>query len=222
MKLRDWPETIPRPQHLREHWPLWRRFIKAEQAAGGPDCQFTLMLEHARRVSMLDYRDLKSARSTVWLLGCYAAHHVAPSAYAVWEEFSAQDVTKDVRRLRIWLKEHWDALPVRREMRSHRMLEKRLQCLVDAAHYALSKRWREGDFDALWDDTQRAIKYFGRYMAIKYLELLRRTVRPDVHSYDTRAAHAWSPRACMALLYPEHRSWLADRDRNDAKTVARV
>lgn len=223
--LQDWPNDIPRPKSLREHWPFWRKFIRAEKDVGGPDCQFTLMLEHARIHNQLVYKNPTHDRDrldTVWLLGCYAAHHVAPSAHAVFEHFTVEEGASKPKRLRRWLEEHWDALPVRREMRSHRMVEKRLTCLQDAARYALSGKWEQGTYDDLWDDTQRSIKYFGRYMAIKYLELLRRTVRPDVKPYDTRARHAWSPRACMALLYPEHRSWLADRNRNDAKTIERV
>lgn len=212
------------PTHLREHWPLWREFIRAEQAVGGPDCQFTLMLEHARLHNDLAYDKPRGDedREVVWLLGCYGAHHVAPSAHAVWDAFRIKEAINNTRTLRAWLREHWDSLPVRREMRSHRMIEKRLTCLQDFARYARSDRWKKGDFDGLWEDSQRQVKYYGRYMAIKFLELLRRTVRPDVHSYDTRAKHAWSPRACMALLFPEHRDWLADRNANDARTVRRV
>lgn len=220
--LRDWPEHIPVPRSRREHWPLWRRFIRAEKDVGGPDCQFTLMLDHARHHPPRRARGVDEDVDTVWLLGCYGAHHVAPSAYAVWERFGPTQALRHPDKLRSWLKRHWDALPVRREMRSHRMLEKRTQCLLDFAKYALSERWQKGDFDFLWDDTQKNVKYYGRYMSIKFLELLRRTVRPDVKSYDIRAQYAWSPRECMALLYPEHRSWLADRHRNDTKTVVRV
>jgi hypothetical protein len=145
-------------------------------------------------------------------------------AFEVWRNFSAYDVHERKQRdaLKRWLKEHWKALPVRREMRSHRMLEKRHQCLLDFAAYALSNRWKKGDFDHTWEDTQKQIKYYGRYMSIKVLELMHRTIRPDMSSYDIRAAHAWSPRAALALLYPKHAEWMADRKRNDPETVNRV
>lgn len=204
---------------MTSHWPLFRKFIRAEKAVGGPDCQFTLMLEHARHWS-----GQLGDRNMVWLIGCYGAHHCAMPAYEVFRTFAREEILRSSgqKRLRRWLKEHWNALPVRREMRSHRMLDKRWTCLIDFARYADSLRWRKGTFDEVWDDSQQQIKYYGRYMAIKVLELLHRTVRPDMPSYDIRARHAWSPRAAMALLYPKQASWLADRSRNDPETVESV
>jgi hypothetical protein len=202
---------------MSSHWPLFRKFIRAEKAVGGPDCQFTLMLEHAKRhAGDLPPHDM------MWLIGCYGAHHCAMPAYEVFNAFRYEDVLDHPRRLRSWLKEHWRALPVRREMRSHRMLDKRWKCLVDFAHYARSNRWKCGTFDEVWDDSQKQVKFYGRYMAIKVLELMYRTVRPDMPSIDIRAQHAWSPRAAMALLYPEHADWIGDRKRNDPETVCRV
>lgn len=203
---------------MNSHWPLFRKFIRAEKAVGGPDCQFTLLIEHAQLHTPSMERD-----EWMWLVGCYGAHHCAMPAYEVYREFPYIDVLRKPKLLRTFLKEHWKALPVRREMRSHRMLEKRWTCLIDFARYTNSGRWKRGMFDDLWIDTQEQIKYYGRYMAIKTLELMRRTgVRPDVHSYDIRAAHAWSPRAAMALLYPQHAEWLGDRTLNDPTTVRSV
>lgn len=204
---------------MPSHWPLFRKFIRAEKAVGGPDCQFTLMLEHARRH---EPERMQDKYDVMWLIGCYGGHHCAMPAFEVWRNFTAQDVIQHPKELKKWLKEHWKALPVRREMRSHRMLEKRHQCLVDFAYYAHSNRWNRGDFDYTWTDTQKQIKYYGRYMSIKVLELMHRTIRPDMPSYDIRAAHAWSPRAALALLYPHHAVWMADRKRNDPQTVNRV
>jgi hypothetical protein len=204
---------------MESHWPLFRKFIRAEKAVGGPDCQFTLMLEHARHHSA---ERMDDPTDVMWLIGCYGGHHCAMPAYEVWDEFSYAEVIKRPELLHRWLKKHWRALPVRREMRSHRMLDKRHQCLVDFAQYAASGRWRKGDFERTWNDSQQRVKYYGRYMSIKVLELMHRTVRPDMPSIDIRAAHAWSPRAAMALLYPKQAWWIGDRKRNDADTVADV
>lgn len=200
---------------MKSHWPLFRRFIRSEKAVGGPDCQFTLLLEHADVTDMFE-------KDIVWLIGCYGAHHCAMPAYEVFQNFTAKDALARPNKLRGWLHKHWRALPVRREMRSHRMLDKRWECLLDFARYAESKRWKTGTFEEVWDDSQSQIKYYGRYMSIKVLELLHRTVRPDMPSIDIRAAHAWSPRAAMALLYPKHAEWIGDRKRNDPETVKRV
>lgn len=203
---------------MKSHWPLFRKFIRAEQAVGGPDCQFELMIKHAEHFAS----DPIPRSDMMWLIGCYGAHHCAMPAYEIWKKFRARDVILKPKLLRSFLKEHWKALPVRREMRSHRMLDKRWTCLVDFAKYTKSGRWKTGTFEETWEDSQKSVKYYGRYMSIKVLELMHRTIRPDMPSIDTRAAHAWSPRAAMALLYPKHAEWMGDRKRNDPETVNRV
>ena len=105
--------------------------------------------------------------------------------------------------LETFLDGHWYSLPVRPEMKSHRMLWKRAQCLHDFAVYAKSEVWKTGDYMTLWDDSQSKVKFFGRYMGIKFLEILRRTVRPDLEMPDLRAKGAWSPRRTLAMLFPD-------------------
>jgi hypothetical protein len=209
---------------MTTHWSLFRKFIRAEQAAGGPDGQFTLMLEHAyaHYPHLRGSRDRHDQKDLVWLIGCYGAHHCAMPAYEIFDTFTYLDVIHHPKTLRAWLKKHWRALPVRPEMRSHRMLEKRHQCLVDFAQYANTGKWHKGSFEKVWTDSQANVKYYGRYMAIKVLELMHRTVRPDMPSIDIRAKHAWSPRAAMALLYPKQAEWLGNRRANDDRTIAGV
>lgn len=206
---------------MPSHWPLFRKFIRAEKAVGGPDCQFTLMFSHVERI----HGTLDDERDMMWLIGCYGAHHCAMPAYEVWYNFDWRRALAEPKKLRAWLKEHWHALPVRREMRSHRMLDKRWKCLMDFAEFTRAKRFlrkHNPTFDDMWTDSQKCIKFYGRYMSIKVLELMHRSIRPDMPSYDIRAAHAWSPRAAMGLLYPKQAYWLADRKRNDVDTVMHV
>jgi hypothetical protein len=198
------------------HHALWPEFVKAETGVGGPDCQLKLM-------SQLLCTRTSDPINIVWGLGCYAAHHCVPSGYVVWQNWRAEQVLDaGVDKMEAWLREHWSALPVRPEMRSHRMPEKRAQCLVDFARYAVQEYWANTNltYEDVWVDSQKRVKYYGRYMAIKYLELLRMTVRPDLILGDMRARHAWSPRMTLAMLFPENADPLADRENHSEAAIA--
>jgi len=120
-----------------------------------------------------------------------------------------------------FLANYWDDLPVRPEMRSHRMLEKRVDCLRGFALYAIQDVWQMNvDYQFMWRDSIDRIPYYNRYMAIKYLEILRRTVRPDLIIPDMRAKGGWSPRKTLALLYPSDAEILGNKERNGPEDVA--
>ncbi len=199
------------------HWPRFAAFCKAELDTGGPDPQIDLLVELARGHSPL---------SQWWLAGCYAAHHCVPSAYAVWSRLpiSVNRMTQnDVEAL---LRKLWKHLPVRNEMRSHRMPEKRAACLVSAAQFARTHARDNGTFwhsyEDAWDAANDQIVYFGRYMAIKYLEILyRMTGEERFRLPDLRARGAWSPRRTLAMLWPKVRV-LGYEDQNDAPDLVIV
>ena len=177
-------------------WDTFAEFVETETKVFGPDCQLKLLV--ALGASQDDFE-------RVWLNGCYGAHHCVPSGYAVWKEFRPNELAGnpyEQERLFEWLEDNWDALPVRPEMRSHRMVEKRWRCILDFAYYAISRKWMSGSYQEVWNDSIKSVSYYNRYMAIKYLELLRMTVRPDLALGDLRARNAWSPRIGLALLFP--------------------
>lgn len=189
---------------MTDHWPLFVEFCKAELATGGPDPQLPTIAWLCNTEPLVE---------RVWLAGCYGAHHCVPSAYRVWEAFRPEEVQEDPGLLENWLQANWDCLPVRPEMRSHRMLDKRVRCLADFAEFALQQQWarHEWTYEGMWAHTQYNIKYFGRYMGIKFMEMLRLMVRPDFVLPNLRAKGAWSPRRTLALLHPQS-SHLPNRD----------
>lgn len=194
-------------------WEVFSGFVTEELAVGGPDPQFKLITHLSRNHDPVE---------RVWLIGCYGAHHCVPSAYAVWSNFRVNtlvDFPHEQERLYTWLDQHWDNLPVRPEMRNHRMIEKRWTCLMDFARYAHSERWKTGTYQEVWDDSVAQVKYYGRYMAIKVLEMLRMSVRPDLVLSDLRAKNAWSPRIALGLLFPDEADIIADRNANSWSEV---
>lgn len=197
------------------HWSLFTKFVRAELGVGGPDAQLQL-------VDHLPEKDA-DALSRVWAIGCYCSHHTIQGAFAVYKNFP--NPIRVIRRpleLRRFLKDHWEGLPLRREMRSHQMLDKRTDCLLSFANYTVNGRWARGGYESVWDSSIEDVRYYGRYMALKYLELLRMSVRPKLILTDLRAKHAWSPRIALALLYPQHHDVFMDRGDNSTATIALV
>lgn len=195
-----------------ENWDLFAEFCRQELATGGPDPQVALMVELSKDTH---------PQEKMWLAGCYCSHHTVPSAYVVWKHFRPEHVIADETELREFLAKHWDWLPVRPEMRSHRMIEKRLQCLRDFARFAVHK-WDlmpALDYNEAWKLSIDSVKYFARYMAIKYLEILHRMDILQWGLTDMRAKSAWSPRIALGMLYPEVNHIIADKGNNTHEAV---
>lgn len=192
------------------YWPLFEEFVAAELEAHGPDPQLKLLLELAPEVSDVE---------KVWLIGCYCAHHCVASAWSVWINFRPNQVLLDPDALKHFLEVNWGSLPVRQEMHSHRMLEKRWACLIDMAIYATGESWRKGSYEKIWDESIESVSYFNRYLGIKFMEMLRQSVRPDLILSDIRARDGWSPRATIAMLYPEVAATIGNRNNNSFETV---
>lgn len=200
---------------LKNRWNLFADFCKAELATGGPDPQMPLIEELAK--------EEEDDQIRVWLAGCYGAHHCVASAYAVWGSWDPISVINDYPEFVKWLNNFWLNLPVRPEMRSHRMVEKRATCLWDFANFALGQSWRNWtNYHDMWEGTIQNIRYYNRYMAIKMGEMLRRLVIPHIVLRDMRAKGAWSPRRTLGMLWPEHTYRLNDRDNNDSETIELV
>jgi hypothetical protein len=193
-----------------DHWPAFTDFVRAELATGGPDPQVGILAHLAKPLDQTE---------KLWLAGCYCSVHCIPSAHITWQHFRPNDAYFDSSGLEKWLIDHWKGLPVRPEMRSHRMPHKRAKCLKDFAEYALS--WtpakRVLTYNELWEDSISNVKFFGRYMAIKYLEILNRMEVINATMPDMRAKGSWSPRMALSMLHPDA-PYLAERG-NESKAA---
>lgn len=193
-------------------------FAKKEIAEGGPEPELAPIVHLVRNRTDVD---------KVWAAGVYCSHHCVPSAMALLQAFPTPEeaLEQEGKILEGFLADNWDYLPVRNEMRSHRMIEKRLQCLLDFADYSLRGIWhpnKSTSYAEVWTDSIGSVKYFGRYVAVKYLEFLRRMVNPALVCPDIRAKHGWSPRAALAAIYPETEPWMSNRYLNDDLTISKV
>jgi len=193
---------------------LFHQFCLAETSTGGPDPQMATITQIAKDSTPVEQ---------VWLAGCYGAHHCIPSAVAVWNRFRPEQIlsSKGHKELCDWLHYYWKALPVRPEMRSHRMIEKRAECLSDFALYSYKEIWKRGNtYQQVWETSIDSVAYYNRYMAIKFLEMLRQSVRPDIVLKDLRSKGAWSPRRTIAMIFTDHANVLCDKEDNRKETLA--
>lgn len=181
----------------KEHWTYFAEFVRWETACGGPD-------PHLAYVGHLAYDQEWQERA--WRIGCYLACYNVPTGIVLWTHWPWLEVNEP-EPLERWLREHWEGLSWRRERRAVRSVPKLARHLTSLADW-IGKLHREpwlgtGDYDAAWRSAEQ-IYGTGRYIKHKLLEGLGRYCDIGVRLGDIRARGAWSPRATLALLYPQH------------------
>jgi hypothetical protein len=154
-------------------------------------------------------RDMPTAQG-LWALGCYAATYCLPTAQVIWT-LKPFEVAR-CENLELWLREHWPGIITRTERRCVRSPVKMARCLASLAQWIeydypelslLPKELSRTNYDYVWDSAG-GIKFFGRYINIRFVEGLRRYFNVPAMLYDIRSVGGWSPKRMLCLLYPEH------------------
>jgi hypothetical protein len=197
---------------VSEHAPAWHRarfaeFIRAKLSVGEPSPHLAIMGYLTRAMSEAD---------RVYALGCYAATYCLPSAQVLWTLLPRTDALREPAAVLSWVRENWAGIVTRTERRCVRSPEKMTECLLSLL------AWTEADYPALktlppeltranydiaWESVSR-IKFFGRYINIRFLEGLRRYCGVPARLYDIRSIGGWSPKRALCFLHPEHEAAL--------------
>ncbi len=196
------------PGGLDEHTPAWHlekfiEFTKYKQMVNEPS-------PHLRIVGYMtkDY----AIQDKLWMLGCYAATYCLPSGQVIFEHWSHEDIISKPKLLLKWLEKNWKGIITRTERRCVRSPKNMAECLISCAN------WIEHDFQKLhflpadnpreyYDKTYESvtgIRFFGRYISIRFIEGLKRFCDVPAALYDVRSVGGWSPKRCMMYLHPEH------------------
>lgn len=188
------------------------QFCQAETAVGGPDPQM-IMLRLLCKGRTLVERSL--------LAGLYVIPYDVSTAEYLWQKLLV-DPEQDVSG---FVSDEWAAILTRGERRCVRTREKFSSCLCDYMAWSagIQKYFQYTGrelYDRLWDDCN-SLRYMGRYAVIKLLRALRECVRLKIQEYDIRPENAHSPRAALALLYPD-KAGVLESGSNDAGTISIV
>jgi len=184
-----------------DHFRHLAEFIRGVELAGGTTPHVAMTVESMSRLD----DDLEK----LWFAGCYALTYNWPAAERLFLEMRP---VQAVHRPEIssFLEAHWAGLPLRKE----RKAVYRQWAFADSViAYLLMARqmvWDKGEWTTDYGEAFRAFndntRFMGRYIAIRWLEVMRRAfpidcagwVMPDIHSDGGQ-----HPRKALALIYPE-------------------
>lgn len=175
-----------------QHLLHFAEFVKGVQLAGGATPHVSMTVEAMNR--------LDDPREKLWFAGCYALTYNWPAAERVFLEWRP-DQFNELDFL-LWAEENWEGIPLRKERKA--VFRKPFFAASLASYHTFmgTLSFPESYQEAL-AEFDRGCKYMGRYIAIRWLEVMRRAfdtawVMPDIHSDGGQ-----HPRKALALIYPD-------------------
>lgn len=187
-----------------QQWQFLGDFTKLKLEVGEPS-------PHMKIVGWLS-QDC-SWEEKVWRAGCYAVPYSIITAEVLWTNWPLEKAQKDWEELEDWITVNWKNIHTRTERRCVRTPAKFIECLLGYGDWLINKfplaleRARElpndQAYDLLWESIS-SVKYLGRYINIRILDLLHRYCGVEAQLYDIRSIGGWSPKKMLALLFPEY------------------
>jgi hypothetical protein len=173
---------------------LFTDFAERELESGGPDPQVRLVATA-----------IQDEVHRAWMAGCFVAPYTCGAAAAIWHDLAPYETRDYSPLVAQWLREHWEGIPIRRERRAVWKPEKLAECLES---YTV---WAEGEllqilnepYDVLYTSVLKHVKFFGRYAAMKVLEVLHLAGVTAAGQCDIRPRGARFPRSTLAWIWPE-------------------
>jgi len=204
------------------HLDRFAEFAVAKAAIGEP-------VPHMRVVDWM-CRDVGNWEA-LWRAGCYLAGYSVITGEGIWRSWSWEEMKKSGERfLTDWVDQNWGGFHTRVPRRCVRTPAAFARCLLSFAQWMRTdfdrlreeseNRWeltkRSGyepgsteyqatndtEYQEWWRSAER-IDFYGRYLAIRLLELSRRRGYMRADLYDIRAVGAHSPIRCLMLLRPD-------------------
>jgi hypothetical protein len=188
---------------VAEHGYWFREFCKLEKELKGPDPQLATIYQ-------MCLIDGVSTLEMAWRAGVGVGVWNVPTAEAIWQRWTYRQVLSDHEELLDWLTQNWAGIFTRRERRCVRTPLKMFEYLYDLASWVADEPVISlATYDDLWNSVLQ-IKFMGRYIAIKYLEFIRRYINPAAVCPDIRSAGGWSPVKALGMLYEDLNQKLED------------
>lgn len=217
-------EEVNRLAAEADQWKNFADFAKYEMAVGGPD-------PHMKLTAELCKIDGCNWEETAWRGLCYLGVYNVPTAEQIWNVWPFKKAVKEGDKLFLpWFTEHWPGITMRRERKSARSPIKMSKYFETAASwlYNIYRQRKSGNgwiaghknktalerYEMAWEDvmSSQSIYSMGRYIGFKYLEYGIQYLGFPIALNDIRAKDGWSPRACLAILWPEQAEALLGGD----------
>lgn len=179
-----------------DHFRGLAEFIAGVNRAGGTTPHAAMTVESMRRKD--------DPLEKLWWAGCYALAYNWPTAEVIHNRWRPE-VPLDETAFVSWLEENWAGVPIRKERkaiyRKPFFAESAAAYLRLAQTMADSDNWPQ-DYQAAYELFDNATRYMGRYIAIRWLEVMRRAYGLPWSMPDIHADGGQHPRKAMALIYP--------------------
>lgn len=181
-----------------EHFRGMGEFIRGVELVGGTTPHAAMTVEMMRRSDdMLE---------KLWFAGCYALAYNWPTAEKIWQEWRPHDFSP--ADFYIWLEENWPGLPLRKERKAIFRKEAFTQSAQTYLNFARELAFYDpADWPQEYENAfayfLSSCKYMGRYIGIRWLEVMRLAFGLPWEMPDVRADGGEHPRKALALLYPE-------------------
>lgn len=166
-----------------------------------------------------------------WRLAVYNNFCSSPSGAVIYGNWKSPDEVLAANKRGFfgeWIRTNWKGIPIRQNRRPARSVPKLTKSLVTLAEWMTSpdgfSRLPELSYDEAWDALD-PVYTWGRYVKIKFLETCRRYLGPEYEHLEApciEAAGGWSPRRALGIIWPEYESVIANKSRNDKRTLAHV
>lgn len=175
-----------------DHFRHFAEFVRGVQLTGGTTPHVSMTVESMSRLS--------NQREKLWFAGCYALTYNWPSAERIFLEWPVDSFNQ--ADFLMWTEEHWAGIPLRKERKAVFRKPFFAESLASYHRFIDTLSWPATYLEAL-AEFDAGCRYMGRYIAIRWLEVIRRAfgtdwVMPDIHSDGGQ-----HPRKALALIYPE-------------------
>lgn len=179
-----------------EHLLHFAEFTKGVELSGGTTPHVIMTVASMARMD--------DPLEKLWFAGCYALTYNWPTAERIWLEWRPEDF--NTADFLMWCEDNWAGVFLRKERKAvfrKPFFTESARSYLEFAHWLLDQDpWPKTYMEAFEAFTGRC-RYMGRYIGIRWLEVMRRSFKTEWSMTDVRSDGGEHPRKALALLYPE-------------------
>lgn len=185
------------------HLERFAEFVKGVQLSGGTTPHVAM--------TVASMEELPAVTDKLWFAGCYALVYNWPTAERIYLE--NDPVTFDPFDFEMWFRTNRAGIALRKERKAVLLAERFTDSAASYLDYIPTvedKPWFAKAqlgipvYHEAFDDFTQHCKYMGRYIAIRWLEVMRRAFDlPGLEMPDMMSRDGQHPRRALAYLYPE-------------------